>query len=58
MAELKDAGAVGIGDDAFPVQDSGFLRRAMQYCKMLDMPFVAHCEDKSLTGDGVWPATP
>lgn len=53
MAELKDAGVVGIGDDAFPVADSGFLRRAMEYCRMLDLPFLAHCEDKSLTGDGV-----
>lgn len=53
MADLKDAGAVAIGDDAFPVQDSGFMRRAMEYCRMLDMPFFAHCEDKSLTGDGV-----
>ncbi|MDR3708638.1 MAG: dihydroorotase [Capsulimonadaceae bacterium] len=53
MAELKDAGAVAVGDDAFPVQDSGFLRRAMEYCHMLDLPYIAHCEDKSLTGDGV-----
>ncbi|HEX5322956.1 MAG TPA: amidohydrolase family protein, partial [Capsulimonadaceae bacterium] len=53
MGELKDAGAVGIGDDAFPVQDSLFMRRAMEYCRMLDLPFIAHCEDKSLTGDGV-----
>jgi dihydroorotase len=44
---------VGIGDDAFPVYNSGFLRRAMEYCKMLDVPFVAHCEDKDLTLDGV-----
>jgi len=44
---------VGIGDDAFPVQNSGFLRRAMEYCQMLDLPFIAHCEDKDLTGDGV-----
>jgi dihydroorotase len=53
IGELKDAGVVGIGDDAFPVYDTGFLRRAMEYCKMLDLPFVAHCEDKDLTGDGV-----
>ena len=53
MADLKDAGAVGIGDDAFPVADSGFMRRAMEYCRMLDLPFLAHCEDKALTGDGV-----
>ena len=53
MAELKDAGIVGIGDDAYPVYESSFLRRAMEYCKMLDLPFIAHCEDKDLTGDGV-----
>ncbi len=53
MAGLKDAGVVGIGDDAFPVHDSGFLRRAMEYCGMLDLPYIAHCEDKDLTGDGV-----
>ncbi len=53
MADLKDAGAFGIGDDAFPVHNSGFLRRAMEYCSMLDLPYVAHCEDKDLTGNGV-----
>ncbi|MGI4787331.1 MAG: dihydroorotase, partial [Janthinobacterium lividum] len=53
MADLKDAGIVGIGDDAYPVQSSSFLQRAMQYCSMLDLPFIAHCEDKDLTGDGV-----
>ena len=53
MADLKDAGIVGIGDDAYPVHDSGFLRRAMEYCRMLDLPYIAHCEDKDLTSDGV-----
>jgi len=53
MADLQDAGIVGIGDDAYPVENSGFLRRAMEYCSMLDLPYMAHCEDKDLTGDGV-----
>ena len=53
MAELQEAGIVGIGDDAYPVQSSSFLRRAMEYCSMLDLTYVAHCEDKDLTGDGV-----
>ncbi len=53
MADLKDAGIIGIGDDAYPVQNALFLRRAMQYCAMLDLPYVAHCEDKDLTADGV-----
>jgi dihydroorotase len=53
MADLKDAGVVGIGDDAYPVQSSRFLRRAMEYCSMLGLTYVAHCEDKDLTADGV-----
>ncbi len=53
MADLKAAGAVAIGDDAFPVHDSNFMRRAMEYCAMLGLPFLAHCEDKDLTSDGV-----
>jgi len=53
MADMKNAGAVGIGDDAFPVANSGFMRRAMEYCAMLNLPFFAHCEDKDLTADGV-----
>jgi dihydroorotase len=53
IADMKDAGIVGVGDDAYPVANAGFLRRAMEYCKMLDLPYIAHCEDKDLTGDGV-----
>ncbi len=53
IADLREAGAMAIGDDAFPVQSSGFLRRAMEYTHMLGLPFFAHCEDKSLTGDGL-----
>jgi dihydroorotase len=53
FADLQEAGAIGIGDDAFPVHDSGFLWRAMQWCRMLNLPFVAHCEDKDITGDGL-----
>ena len=53
MADLKAAGAVAIGDDAYPVADSAFIWRAMQWCKLVGLPFMAHCEDKGLTGDGV-----
>jgi dihydroorotase len=53
MADLQASGAVAVGDDAFPVKDTGFLRRAMEYANMLGLSYVAHCEDKSLTGDGV-----
>ncbi|MDX1935451.1 MAG: dihydroorotase [Capsulimonadales bacterium] len=52
MADLQDAGAVAVSDDAFQVQDAGFLRRAMEYARMLGLPVLAHCEDISLTEGG------
>ena len=52
MADLKDAGAVAVSDDAFPVQNSEFLRRAMEYAKMLALPVLLHCEDTSLSTGG------
>jgi dihydroorotase len=52
MGDLKDAGAVAISDDAFAVQDAEFMRRAMEYAQMLDLPILAHCEDASLTEGG------
>jgi len=52
MADLVECGAAAITDDAFPIQSSATLRRVMEYCRMLGVPFVAHCEDKSLTQGG------
>jgi dihydroorotase len=52
MADLKDAGAVAVSDDAFQVQDAEFMRRAMEYAGMLGLPVLAHCEDTRLTEGG------
>ncbi|GAB4454903.1 MAG: dihydroorotase [Armatimonadaceae bacterium] len=52
MAYLKDAGAVAVSDDAFQVQDAEFMRRAMEYAKMLSLPVLAHCENTRLTEGG------
>ena len=52
MGDLRDAGALAVSDDAFQVQDSEFMRRAMEYAKMLNLPVLAHCEDISLTDGG------
>ena len=46
MADLVGAGCIAFSDDAFPIQNAERMRRVMEYCKMLDVPFVAHCEDK------------
>ncbi|MDQ3814810.1 MAG: dihydroorotase [Armatimonadota bacterium] len=52
MAELKAAGAVAVSDDAFPIQDCGFMRRVFQYAKTCDLVTMLHCEDLALTGGG------
>lgn len=53
LGEMVAAGAVAISDDGFPVQSADLIRRVMEYAAMLDVPFLAHCEDKSMTGDGI-----
>lgn len=52
MADLKQAGAVAISDDAFPLQNAETTRRAMEYCAMLGLPLLTHNEDKHLTDKG------
>ena len=52
FGDLKDAGAVAVSDDAFPVQDADFLRRTFRYAKTLGSVTMLHCEDISLTGGG------
>lgn len=53
LADMRDAGAVAFSDDGRPVTDAGLMRRAMLYCSMLGAAVISHCEDKSLSGDGV-----
>jgi dihydroorotase len=53
LGRLADAGAVMFSDDAFPIQDSELMRRAMEYARMLGRAVTLHCEDKRLSGDGV-----
>jgi dihydroorotase len=52
FAEVKDAGAIAVSDDAFPLQDADFMRRVFRYAKTLDLVTMLHCEDISLTGGG------
>ena len=53
IGDMLDAGAVAISDDAFPIQSADLMRRVLEYCRMFDVPFLAHCEDKTMTRDGV-----
>lgn len=55
LAEIGDmyhSGAVAISDDGRPVSNSNLMRRALDYCRMFDIPVISHCEDKFLSADG------
>lgn len=48
MAELKDVGAVAVTDDGRDIPSSGVMRRVLEYARMVDLPYLAHCEDHTL----------
>ena len=53
MGDMLAEGAVAFSDDGHGVQDSGTMRRVMDYAKTFDTTVVCHCEDESLVGKGV-----
>ena len=52
LAELKEAGAVGLSDDGRPGVNTVFLRSAMKRAPQYGMTVVAHCEDLFLAEGG------
>jgi len=52
MAELKSVGAVAVTDDGKDIPSSWVMRRVMEYANMVDLPYMAHCEDHSLMEGG------
>ncbi len=53
FGDLKNVGVVALSDDGNPIMNAELMRRALEYAKMFDLPILAHCEDKNLSGDGV-----
>jgi len=53
MGRLKRAGAIAFSDDGNWVANAHLMRRALEYAKMLNLPIISHCEDKTLSQDGV-----
>ncbi len=53
IAELVEVGVVGFSDDGNPVQDSGVMRKAFEYVSMFDKVIIQHCEDKTLSQNGM-----
>lgn len=50
---LSRAGIVAISDGGACVQDADLMMRAAQYAHMFGIPVIDHCQDNSLTHDGV-----
>jgi len=53
MADQVAAGAVAFSDDGKCIQTSQVMRRALEYSKFLHTLIIDHCEDQSLSEDGV-----
>ena len=49
MADMRDAGAIGVSDDGVCVMNTAVMRRALQYASTFDLLVSQHCEDHSLT---------
>ncbi|MCP4580061.1 MAG: dihydroorotase [candidate division Zixibacteria bacterium] len=53
IGDMIDAGAVAFSDDGAGIQNGTIMRRAMEYCKMLDVIPISHCEYADLADNGV-----
>jgi len=53
IGEMKRMGIVAISDDGMPVMNAQLMRHALEYSSMFDLPVIAHCEDLSMTNNGV-----
>jgi len=53
MAELAKAGVVAFSDDGDPVASSQLMRSALEYSRNLGLPIIDHCEDKTLSANGI-----
>jgi len=53
IADMVEAGAVAISEDGKSVMDTALYVEGMKQAAMCHIPVFAHCEDKSLVGNGV-----
>lgn len=53
FGDLREAGAVAISDDGFPVTSSEVMRRALEYGRYHGLMVISHSEDTHLSSGGV-----
>ncbi len=52
MGHMYALGVRAFTDDGHGIQDSGMMRRVMDYAAQFDCVVAAHCQDNGLVGDG------
>lgn len=52
-AALKEAGAVAVTDDGFPLAGDDEMRKSLELCAANDLLFMQHAEDPTLSQHGV-----
>ncbi|MBQ9020715.1 MAG: dihydroorotase [Eggerthellaceae bacterium] len=52
MGDMRAHGAVAFTDDGRGVQDSGMMRRVMDYANQFGCAVMSHCQDEGLVGKG------
>lgn len=52
MGDMVLHGAVAFTDDGRGVQNSGVMRRVMDYAKMFNKVVMSHCQDEDMVGPG------
>ena len=50
--DMKQAGIVAVTDDGKPLENPNMMRRALEYCKGLNIPIFVHAEDLNLADGG------
>ena len=53
IGALASAGVVALTDDGHCVQNHGIMRRAVEYAKQFGLPIMDHCQEATLSADGV-----
>ena len=53
IGALANAGVVALTDDGRCVQNHGVMRRAVEYARQFGLPVMDHCQEATLSADGV-----
>ncbi len=53
IGTMRNEGCIAFSDDGQPVMNSLIMRRALEYSKAFNVPIISHCEDLTLSEDGV-----